>query len=56
MNISTESDSNSDRSISRPRHIGRLIKGFVIGFLLPFAIIELIALGSDIAPFKYQGF
>ena len=56
MTPETQSDIASGGPISGPRRLGRMLMGFILGCMLPIAVMELVALASDIAPFKYQGF
>ncbi|GGH24699.1 hypothetical protein GCM10007036_31270 [Alsobacter metallidurans] len=36
--------------------LGQLLQGIIVGPLLFFAILGLLALSGDVAPFSYQGY
>ncbi len=49
-------DAKPGRSVSWAWRLGQLAQGLVMGPLLFFAVLGLLALADNVLPFKYQGY
>jgi hypothetical protein len=45
-----------DNHLTLPWRIGQILQGTVMGILLVFSVLELIALHSSVTIFQYQGY